>query len=445
MSDNNITIKYKDTVHLEESEMNNVASTLSEYLGFLLKTAEKDGYDVPESFLHLPFDTELLVKNDEIAATLASNSLKYVIVAGIGGSNLGAFAVYDAIFPKFDALDSRRPKLLFSDTNNSREMEVLKKIIDENVHDPKDIVLNIITKSGTTVETIANSMFLFNEISSKFGEEAAISRTVITTDEGSALWNIARDKNIHLLPIPKNVGGRYSVFSPAGIFPLRLVGINTALFVKGAADMISGSRETEPSKNPALLSAAIDFLVHKKKLNIYNNFFFHPEMESVGKWGRQLMAESLGKKYDKEGNTLYAGMTPIVSIGSTDLHSMVQLYLGGPRDKFTNFIYAEGAEAGRITVPTFSPFGALVPDIIGKDFQKIVSSILHGTIEAYKEMAFPYIETVFPEINEYYLGQYFMLRMLETVLLGKLWNINAFDQPEVESYKKVARELLKKQ
>jgi glucose-6-phosphate isomerase len=444
MSQDKIEIKYKDSVLLDEGEINSVASTLSEYLGTLKKIDEDGGYGHPESFLCLPSNQELFAKNEAMVGEFSNDALKFIIVVGIGGSNLGTQAVYDAIFPRYDAFYSRRPKILFADTNNPHEMSALKKVIDESVHEPKEIVLNVITKSGTTVETVANAMFLLDVLSTKFGEETALSRMVVTTDEDSALWKLAVEKSIRLLPIPKNIGGRYSIFTHAGIFPLRLAGINVSELLAGAVSIKKDLFESTPSQNMALLSAVIDFLIHKKKLNIYNNFFFHPKLESVGKWGRQLLAESLGKKFDKNGNTINAGMTPIVSIGSTDLHSMVQLYLGGPRDKFTNFVYAEGTEEGLISVPNHSPFIMLVPDIVGKDFHKITSSILGGTMEAYKEKAFPYIETVLPRINEHTLGQYFMLKMVETILLGKLWNVNPFDQPEVESYKKVARELLKK-
>ena len=440
---NMIKLNYKDTIHLDEKDILDVSSTLYEYIGTLSKISRNVGYEDLESFLQLPNDKELIEKSQSMAAGLAGTSLKYVIVVGIGGSNLGAMAVYDALYSKFDILTSRRPKLIFSDTTNPREMEALKKVIDENIHGSKEIVLNIITKSGTTAETVANGMFLFDILSNKFSEKEAIERTVITTDEESTLWNIAREKNIRVLPIPKKVGGRYSIFSPVGLFPLRLVGVNISEFIAGAVQMMNASLTPNIDANPALKLATIDFLQHKKKLTIYNNFFFNSELESVGKWGRQLVAESLGKRFDTAGNSIYAGLTPIVSIGSTDLHSMVQLYLGGPRDKFTNFIYAESGEGERVSVPKFSIFQTLVPDVVGKDYEKILSSILVGTMEAYKEKAFPYIETILPRIDENSLGQYFMLKMIETVLLGKLWNVNAFDQPEVESYKKVARELMK--
>jgi len=444
MNKNTIEIKYKESALVSEDEIRSAASRLSEYLGFLKSVTLKREYDVPESFLLLSDDKELFKKTEDMATSFKGDPLKYVVVVGIGGSNLGASAVYDAIFPKRNMLSSSHPKLIFSDTTNPREMEAVKKIVNENVHDPKEIILNVITKSGTTVETVANAMVLFEELSSRFGEAEALSRTVITTDEGSPLWKVAFDKHMHILPIPKKVGGRYSVFSPVGLFPLLLAGVNISDFISGAVSIRESLLSENSSENPALLCAAIDFLAHKKNFTIYNHFFFHTEMESVGKWGRQLFAESLGKKYDRKGNMVYAGMTPIVSLGSVDLHSMVQLYLGGPRDKFTNFISAFNENGDHVAIPALSPFSSLVPDIIGKDFQKILSSILGGTMEAYKAEGFPFVETVLPGINEQTLGRYFMLKMMETILLGKLWDVDAFDQPEVESYKKVARELLKR-
>ncbi len=439
----NIIIKHKDAL-VAESEIESVASRLSDYFVFLKSVVEKRGYDIPESFLLLPDDKELFQKTEDMARLFSGDPLKYVIIVGIGGSNLGAAAVYDGIFPKGNMLSDHHPKLIFSDTTNPKEMEIVKKIIDEDVHDSKEVVLNIITKSGITVETIANATVLFETLSSRFGENEAFSRVVITTDEDSPLWKLACEKNMNILPIPKKVGGRYSLFSPVGLFPLQLAGINVHDFVSGAVSMRELLLSEKPNENPALLCSVIDFIVHKKNIVLYNSFFFNTEMESVGKWGRQLFAESLGKKYDKKGNMIRSGMTPIVSLGTIDLHSMVQLYLGGPKDKFTNFVFASVGKTDPVVIPASSPFSSLVPDIIGKDFQKILSSVLGGVMEAYKEEGIPFIETILPEVNEYHLGQYFMLKMMETILLGKLWDVDAFDQPEVESYKKVARELLKK-
>ena len=128
---NMIKLNYKDTIHLDEKDILDVSSTLYEYIGTLSKISRNVGYEDLESFLQLPNDKELIEKSQSMAAGLAGTSLKYVIVVGIGGSNLGAMAVYDALYSKFDILTSRRPKLIFSDTTNPREMEALKKVIDD--------------------------------------------------------------------------------------------------------------------------------------------------------------------------------------------------------------------------------------------------------------------------------------------------------------------------
>lgn len=438
-----ITLLYKDSLFLNEGEMYEQSKALLPYLSSLESIVEKGGYDAAECSLNLVSDKEQVQKAEALSRELKSGQLKYVIVVGIGGSSLGTSATYEALFGKADFFLSRIPKLLFADTNNPREMEIIKHVLERSVNDSREVVLNIITKSGTTTETIANAGFLFSILKQKFGEKTAAERTVITTDDKSALGQIAFEKGMHVLVIPPNVGGRYSVFSAVGLFPLALAGVNVGELIEGARTMRDVCIKNGGLENKATLGAVAAYLSSKKKLNMYNSFFFSSELESLGKWWRQLFAESLGKRYSTDGGSVHAGMTPIVSIGSTDLHSMLQLYFGGPKDKFTNFIYTPAGK-GRAVVPSEHPFTKLAPDISGKDFTDIMGAILGGTKEAYKEHALPFLETVLPNIDEYSIGQFLQLKMIETMLLAKLWNINAFDQPEVESYKKFTKELLKK-
>lgn len=438
-----IKLLYKDSLFLNEGEMYEQSKALVPYLSSLAGIVEKGGYDAPECSLNLCSDRERVQKAEELAASLGNERLKYVIIAGIGGSNLGISAVYEALFGRTDLFLSRTPKLIFADTNNPREMELVKHVLEKNISDSREVVLNVITKSGTTTETVANAGFLFDILKHKFGEKVAAERTVVTTDDSSLLGQIAFEKGMHVLAIPPNVGGRYSVFSAVGIFPLALVGVNIQELLDGARMMRGACIKNDGLENKALFGAIAAYFYSKKKLNMYNSFFFNSELESLGKWWRQLSAESLGKRYSQDGSSVYAGTMPIVSIGSTDLHSMVQLYFGGPKDKFTNFIYTK-AGSGRASVPPEHPFTKLSPDISGKDFSDIMDAILSGTKEAYKEHALPFMETVLPNIDEYSIGQFLQLKMIETMFLAKLWNINAFDQPEVESYKKFTKELLKK-
>jgi glucose-6-phosphate isomerase len=237
------------------------------------------------------------------------------------------------------------------------------------------------------------------------------------------------------------VGGRYSVFSAVGLFPLMLAGIDTEKLLKGARVMHDRCIKKDVSENPALASAALVYLHSQKGVSISNTFFFNPYLESVGKWYRQLMGESIGKKYSIEGKEVNAGITPIVSVGSTDLHSMVQLYLGGPKNKFTTFVYAPG-NSKEIVVPKDLVFPSLAEGLPGKELSEIMSAIFNGVKEAYKKNNLPFVEVVLEDTSEYTLGQFLQFKMFEIMYLARLFEVNAFDQPNVEDYKKETRRIL---
>ena len=165
-------------------------------------------------------------------------------------------------------------------------------------------------------------------------------------------------------------------------------------------------------------------------------------MESVGKWYRQLTGESIGKRENLDGEEAHEGITPIVSIGSTDLHSMAQLFYGGPHDKLTTLVYAKQSPA-EVKVPQDLVFPGLVDDITGKSYKEIMQAIYGGVKKAYEKNGLPYMEILFPEISEYTVGQFLQFKMCEMMYLAQLLNVNAFNQPAVEDYKSETRELLK--
>ena len=173
---------------------------------------------------------------------------------------------------------------------------------------------------------------------------------------------------------------------------------------------------------------------------IHNSFFFNPELEALGSWYRQLMGESIGKMHDREGQEVYRGITPIISLGSADLHSMAQLYFGGPRDKFTNFIYAP-SKIRSCRVPNKQHF-TLTEGIEGRSFDELMEAILEGVKAAYEENRLPYLDIRLQELSEWAIGEYMQFRMLEMMYLANMLNVNAFDQPQVEDYKKHMKCLL---
>ncbi len=431
---------YKDTAILKEEEVLKTRDSLKSYFKYLNGVVDGGGYESLEASLNLPSDNNLLKLIVELVEKKKTKNLKYIFVVGIGGSNLGTKAVYEAIFGNISLAKKEYPKMIFLDTNNPKLLYDVMEVVKSDIKEKDEILINIISKSGTTTETIANFEVLYAFCKERFGHLE--DRVIVTTDKNSKLWEAALKRGYTVLEIPKNVGGRYSIFSAVGLFPLALCGIDISELVLGAKNMrdicLNFSEE-----NLALNSAVLIYLHYKNGKNINNNFFFHSELESVGKWYRQLMGESVGKEKDKEGNIKNIGITPTVAIGSTDLHSMAQLYLGGPKDKFTVFVSVdfENSDSG-IRVPEELEGESLVNEISGKDFNQIMNAILGGVKAAYKNNNRPYSEVVLKDLKEDSIGRFLQFKMIEMMFLAELLNVNAFDQPNVEDYKKETKNLL---
>nr|MBA3955004.1 hypothetical protein [Candidatus Dependentiae bacterium] len=293
-----------------------------------------------------------------------------------------------------------------------------------------------VTKSGNTTETLVNGAF-FIELLKKYKPHKYQEYMVVITDYDSPLYTIAQQERYNLLEIPKLVGGRYSVFSAVGLFPLALVGIPIQELMAGARVILdayfSGSSD-------AAVSAALIYTHFKSGKNIHDTFLFSPHLYMLGNWYRQLVGESLGKKLSLEDVLVETGMTPTVSIGTTDLHSVAQLYLGGPRDKFTSFVQV-AFEPQVYTVPN-EAITTPVSSLVGKTVATIKKAIFEGVEQAYASEHRPFVTITLPERSAYSLGQYMMFKICETISIGHLLGINAFDQPAVELYKEKTRKIL---
>jgi glucose-6-phosphate isomerase len=425
---------------LDAAQIESAAKTLAPYIAHLKGVVASGTYDAAESSINLPSDADILSRVKALKEKKSKNAPKYIIDIGIGGSNLGTKAIYDAFFGYYDALPLPRPnnsRMIFLDTN---EEEFLAKLVQfiQQLESKDDVLVNAISKSGGTTETIANLEIVLAAMEKKFGDSK--DRLVITTDEGSALWNEAQKQGIDTLPLPKQVGGRFSVLSAVGLFPLAACGVDIDEILAGAARAREAGLNENVTVNPSLLSAVILYLHNKSGKNINDNFFFAPQLESLGKWYRQLMGESIGKEHDLDGNPAHTGITPTVSLGSTDLHSVGQLYLGGPKDKVTTFVSAESPKY-EARVPEKLQF-PLVPHIDGKRASTIMDAIKEGTKAAYAKQGQAYTEIVLESVNEGALGEFLQFKMIEMMYLGKLMNVNTFDQPHVELYKVVTKKIL---
>lgn len=220
-----------------------------------------------------------------------------------------------------------------------------------------------------------------------------------------------------------------------------ILDIDITSLLAGAQQGFVLSTHEDVDHNPAALSALLISMLYKRGCMLHDIFIFSVELESLGKWYRQLTAESIGKKYNNNDELVNIGITPTVSIGSTDLHSVVQLYLAGPYNRFTTFITTDKSKV-ELVLPHYEEFEALVENIQKKSYSSIMNAILKGTQTAYRHDNRPFITIHIPEKSAYCLGQLMQIKMIEIMYLGFLMNINPFDQPNVEEYKKETRKII---
>jgi len=404
-----------------------------------IKKALSRRYEDDRASVNLPDDEEMLINVKGVIEEKISLQPEYLIIIGIGGSNLGTLAVQEAVLGKLYNLSAPPIKVLYADTVDSDLLNNIIKILEPTLRRNGNVLINIVSKSGITTETIANFRILL-DLLRKYKKRYK-DYVVATCDKGSKLWNLAVKKGFAALEIPQKVGGRYSVFSPVGLFPLGILGIRIEDLLKGAKQMREACINTDLERNPAAITASIQYIHYKEGKNISDLFFFSTDLESTGKWCRQLIAESLGKEFDRDGRRINIGITPTVSVGSTDLHSVAQLYLGGPYDKFTTFISVRNSRP-RLYVPKMDEYSDLVPGIDEKSLEEILSAILEGTKEAFRKDERPFIEISLPDKSERSISPFMQLKMIETMYLGHLLNVNPFDQPDVEKYKRETRRIL---
>ncbi len=413
-------------------EITTAADNIAQYVAsFGNDFVKREQNDVPETSINLPADSAHIDACTSLAKKLAGKNLKYILDVGIGGSNLGTKAVYDALFGAFDGVEpDRYPKMIFCDTADPEFLHRVT-VLMESVRHPEEVLINIISKSGSTTETVANAEIVLRKLGSP-GDDIT-KRIVVTTDEGSPLDTKADELGVHVLHIPHIVGGRYSVLSDVGLFPLAAAGVNIDKLCEGAVAARDRALNISLSDNPSLVSAALLYLHAKDGKNINDNFFFHTELESLGKWYRQLMGESIGK----DGK----GITPTVSIGSTDLHSMAQLYYGGPRDKVMTVVTTKHPRAD-VSLPSSLMFNGLVNNIEEKKASEIMKSISDAVLLSFAQEKIPFMHIELDAVDEYSLGEFLQFKMIEMMFLGKLLGVNPFDQPHVEIYKKELRHIL---
>lgn len=400
----------------------------------IMKKAITKEYDSEYASLALPSDFNQLAAIEQVFAKVKDAQI--LVVIGIGGSNLGTLAVYQAMKGLY-ANELNEKKVYFADTCDSLALVDIIEKLKEHVLNKQKIVVNIISKSGGTTETIANFnviMHTLRRIQKEWREYV-----VVTTEKDSKLYAYAKNQGFETLLIPNTVGGRYSVLSTVGLFPLKFLGVDIRKLVHGAFFMRKTCLEKEFKNNPAMQSAFAIFS-HAKTQSVVNSFFFASQLEGIGRWYRQLFAESLGKEKDRQGKIVHTGLTPTTAIGSTDLHSMAQLYLGGPNVTFHVFVNIASVTEKVLDIDP--ELEQIVSHIGGKSTHVLMDAILNGTRTAFIQKNRPLYSITLPQLSEETIGALLQMKMMEVMLLAKLFNVNPFDQPNVEEYKIVTKKLL---
>jgi len=428
---------YTNSVAVPHVAIKALSGELSSYVSYLRQVTEVGTYEAMESSLCVPNDDYMLDTVERLAERLWTAKLRTVLVIGIGGSNLGTQAIYDAMAGARDLVSHDSPRLIFLDTTDTSRLRAAQTIIDRALS-AEEILFIVISKSGTTTETIFNAEVVLAHFAAKFGRKAG--RVVVMSEDGSPLLRAAADQQMHTIPLPPRVGGRYSVFTPVGLLPLALLGMPIRELRSGAQAELANSLQPDVTDSAAVMSALAQYYFYTQNLRQHDTFVFSPRLESLGKWYRQLLAESIGKTTVGE-NSVTVGITPTVSVGSTDLHSVGQLYLGGPHDRLTTFVSIE-TMIPPLTLPVSRVWPDLLPLLDGKDASLVTRAILSGTQAAYNASRLPYLEVELAGVTLYELGAFMQFKMCEVMMLGHLLRVNPFDQPHVEQYKNVTKRIL---
>lgn len=384
-------------------------------------------------------DAKMLAAVKQLVREKKALEPRALFVVGIGGSNLGTMAVADAVLGR-DHNQFSLPKLYFADTVDANSMRGIDALLEDHLRRKEQVLIAVISKTGSTTETIANAEILIRTLR-RYRKDHHRYVVMITAPD-STLEVLAKQERYAVLNVPRNVGGRYSVFSAVGLFPLGIMGISLDAFMKGARAMqvrcLSSSRS-----NPAVRLAVMHVLLMKKRYNVTDLFVFGNDLESVGRWYRQLVGESLGKEKDLAGKKVYTGMTPTFSVGSTDLHSVGQLYLGGPFDKIHTFVTV--AKSPKLLIPLYPAYDAIVHHLQGKPLHAVMRAIEQGVFAAFRKQKRAHVILSLDDRDAHSIGALLSLFVHQIIFMGHLQNISPFDQPNVDSYKEETRRILAKQ
>lgn len=411
----------------------------------------KDGKPEDVLFPQLPYvaegninSPERLLALEELARTVR-NRVDAVVFFGIGGSYLGGKVLFDVQCGPFWNLKSREerngyPQVFFA--GNNVDSHTLRSLIQflkkSSAASPEYTVMAVvISKSGSTIEPMSNYMIFQQAL-----QDAGIRlETVAVTDphegEGETLLHgLARTSGWPIFYVPDGIGGRFSVFSEVGLIVGVLVGFDIRQFLAGARDMDKACQNSDIWQNPALMNSVLKYLAgtrHGWNLEVFMPYA--DSLKSLAEWYIQLLAESLGKRLDKQGHVVHYGRTPIVAVGTTDMHAQTQEHQEGPKDKVVQFVSVAHWPDDMSVPHQYDAYPKLAA-FSGLKLSQILEAARSANAEALAGEGRPSANYILPELTPYHLGELMFMLCLSVAYEGELANVDAFDQPGVEVYKR---------
>ncbi len=413
------------------SEFNSYASKISEIIADLNKRKDKPGQWL--QWMNLGYNEETLWLVKEYAS-LVRNRFENVLILGIGGSSLGGMALSEALLkPYWNLLTPEQrenyPRIFFLDNIDPDQIEGLLNFLDLS-----KTLVNVITKSGSTAETMSQYMIVKDIMERELGDNYRRNIVATTDKKVGILRQLSDQEGYKTFVVPDDVGGRFSVFSAVGLLPLALVGVDIDEIINGVKDIDLALKNTDIHNNIAAQNALIHYLLDiKKGKKLTVMMPYSSRLRYVADWFVQLWAESLGKRVNRNDENVYCGQTPLKALGVTDQHSQIQLYNEGPNDKIINFIRVENFDK-TLDIPNVFEYTGL-NYLCGKTINDLLNAEADATRVALVDYERPNVTISLDKIDSYNIAQLLYMLEIQTAIAGELYNIDAFNQPGVEQAK----------
>lgn len=432
--------------------------------GFIRAHLSKDGEPEKVLFSQLPYIEEghlnspASIKKLKALGEHVKDNVDVVISLGIGGSYLGNKVLFDVQCGAYwNELSKEErggyPRVYFSGNNIDpratgdliHHMKDLARISASHEKKNLKVLLLVISKSGGTLDTMSNFMVVYDAL----GKETNIDIEVVAvtdpnTEKPTLLKKLATEQGWDTFAVPDGVGGRFSIFCEVGLTLAACIGFDIEKFLEGARDMDKACQEADDLfQNPAMLNAALKFAAserHGRDIEVMMPYGDY--LKSVSEWYIQLLAESLGKQYNKEGKEVCYGRTPVVAVGTTDMHAQTQQHQQGKLNKVIQFIRIENWK-NDIEIPNVFPEAQKLADISGVTMGQALEVARESNADALAGNKRYNACITLPELNAYHLGELLYMLAMSIAYEGELADVDAFNQPGVESYKRIMGPKLK--